>query len=71
VPQMPTGMEKDEESEHHLQRALSALQVFGGGTSSGDYAIPTPNVEIDNAMYERIYNIEYQRPKQYIRIQRK
>ena len=44
VPQMPTGMEKDEEAEHHLQRALSALQAFGGTSTSSEYAIPTPKV---------------------------
>jgi enhancer of polycomb-like protein len=70
VPQMPTGMEKDEEAEHHLQRALSALQAFGAtSTSSQEYAIPTPKVEIDNKMYEKIYNIECPKQKQYIRIQ--
>lgn len=68
VPLMPTGMEKDEEAEHHLQRALSALQAFGA-TSSNEYAIPTPKVEIDNKMYERIYNVECPKQKTYIRIQ--
>lgn len=70
VPQMPTGMEKDEEAEHHLQRALSALQAFGAnGSSTNEYAIPTPKVEIDNKVYESIYNIECPKQKQYIRIQ--
>ncbi|CAF0712238.1 unnamed protein product, partial [Brachionus calyciflorus] len=68
VPQMPTGMEKDEEAEHHLQRALSALQVYGT-TTSNEYAIPTPNVEVDIQMCERIYNVECPKQKQYIRIQ--
>lgn len=70
VPQMPTGMEKEEETEHHLQRILSAQQAFGA-TSANEYAIPTPKVEIDNKMYERIYNVECPKHKQYIRIQRK
>ena len=70
VPQMPTGMEKDEEAEHHLQRALSALQAFGA-TSTNEYAIPTPKVEIDIKIVESIYNIECPKPKTYIRIQRK
>lgn len=70
VPQMPTGMEKDEEAEHHLQRALSALQAFGA-TSATDYAIPTPKVAIDDKLYASIYNVDYSKPKQYIRIQRK
>lgn len=68
VPQMPTGMEKEEETEHHLQRILSAQQAFGA-TSANEYAIPTPKVEIDNKMYERIYNVECPKHKQYIRIQ--
>ena len=74
VPQMPTGMEKDEECEHHLQRALSALQVFGAcaATSNNEYAIPTPKVDlIDNKQYERIYATQFTKFKQYIRIQRK
>ena len=54
--------------EHHLQRALSALQAFGA-TSTNDYAIPTPKVEIDNIKYNSIYNIECPKNKQYIRIQ--
>jgi enhancer of polycomb-like protein len=68
VPQMPTGMEKEEEAEHHLQRALSAQQVFG--ISSTEYAIPTPKVEIDNKKYDKIYNAECPKSKSYIRIQR-
>lgn len=74
VPQMPTGMEKDEECEHHLQRALSALQAFGAvaTTSSSEYAIPTPKVDaIDDKVYENIYSIQLPKLlKQYIRIQR-
>ena len=69
VPQMPTGMEKDEESEHHLQRALSALQAFGA-TSSNEYAIPTPKVDVDTKFCDKIYCVDFPRPKQYIRIQR-
>jgi enhancer of polycomb-like protein len=72
VPQMPTGMEKDEEAEHHLQRALSAFQVFGvQSTSTNEYAIPTPMVETDEKLYNRIYNNDCVKFKQYIRIQRK
>jgi len=56
--------------EHHLQRALSALQAFGAnGSSTNEYAIPTPKVEIDNKMYESIYNVECPKQKTYIRIQ--
>jgi hypothetical protein len=53
-----------------LQRALSALQAFGAnGSSTNEYAIPTPKVEIDNKMYESIYNVECPKQKTYIRIQ--
>ncbi len=69
VPQMPSGMEKEEETEHHLQRALSAQQAFGT-SSTAEYAIPTPKVEIDIKKYEKIYNIECPKHKTYIRIQR-
>ena len=53
-----------------MQRALSALQAFGAnGSSTNEYAIPTPKVEIDNKMYESIYNVECPKQKTYIRIQ--
>lgn len=59
VPQMPTGMEKDEECEHHLQRAIVTGTV-----------IPTPEVnELDNLnLYHRTYPGGYQMPKQLIRM---
>jgi hypothetical protein len=62
-------MEKDEEAEHHLQRALSAFQAFGV-TSTNEYAIPTPMVETNEELYNRIYNNDCVKFKQYIRIQR-
>ena len=51
-----------------MQRALSALQAFGD-KSSNDYSIPTPKVNIDNKMYERIYNVECPKQRAYIRLQ--
>ncbi|XP_014666102.1 PREDICTED: enhancer of polycomb homolog 1-like [Priapulus caudatus] len=66
VPQMPTGMEKEEESEHHLQRAMSAQQVYG---ETGRLIIPTPDVYEDIACYECLYESNYKPAKQLIHIQ--
>lgn len=69
VPQMPTGMEKEEEAEHHLQRALSAQQVFGS-SSAQEYAIPTPKVKpVDADKYDRIYAADCPKYMTYIRLQ--
>lgn len=59
VPQMPTGMEKDEECEHHLQRA-----IFSGTV------IPTPEVtQIEDLdMYRRTYPAGSHMPKQMVRM---
>ncbi|XP_033232211.1 enhancer of polycomb homolog 1 isoform X2 [Belonocnema kinseyi] len=60
VPQMPSGMEKEEECEHHLQRAMSKGLI-----------IPTPEVtslENDEA-YDKIYPADYKLPRQLIHMQ--
>ncbi|CAH0716884.1 unnamed protein product, partial [Brenthis ino] len=61
VPQMPSGMEKEEESEHHLQRAISGTGLI----------IPTPEVSevTDVDFYERCYPPDYKMPKQHIHMQ--
>lgn len=61
VPQMPSGMEKEEESEHHLQRAISGTGLI----------IPTPEVcqVSDLDFYERCYPPDYKMPKQHIHMQ--
>ncbi|KAG5678277.1 hypothetical protein PVAND_007966 [Polypedilum vanderplanki] len=60
VPQMPSGMEKEEESEHHLQRAIIAGLI-----------IPTPDVSCikDDACYEKIYPADFKLPRQLIHVQ--
>uniref|UniRef100_A0A336K437 Enhancer of polycomb-like protein n=1 Tax=Culicoides sonorensis TaxID=179676 RepID=A0A336K437_CULSO len=60
VPQMPSGMEKEEESEHHLQRAICAGLL-----------IPTPEVSNvdDEDFYNRVYPDNYKMPKQLIHMQ--
>ncbi|KAM4558852.1 enhancer of polycomb homolog 2 [Odontesthes bonariensis] len=67
VPQMPTGMEKEEESEHHLQRAISAQQVFR--EKKENMVIPVPEAETNNIYYDRLYREEFRVPKQLIHIQ--
>ncbi|XP_060872473.1 enhancer of polycomb homolog 1-like isoform X1 [Metopolophium dirhodum] len=61
VPQMPSGMEKEEESEHHLQRAMVAGSV-----------IPTPEVAklINNDLkwHDQTYPPDCHPPKQLIHI---
>ncbi|XP_059503440.1 enhancer of polycomb homolog 2 isoform X1 [Stegostoma tigrinum] len=67
VPQMPTGMEKEEESEHHLQRAISAQQVFR--EKRENMVIPVPEAESNVSYYDRLYRGEFKVPKQLIHIQ--
>uniref|UniRef100_A0A8C7LRX4 Enhancer of polycomb homolog n=1 Tax=Oncorhynchus kisutch TaxID=8019 RepID=A0A8C7LRX4_ONCKI len=66
VPQMPTGMEKEEESEHHLQRAMSAQSVYG---EKHNMVIPVPEADGNIAYYESLYPGEFKMPKQLIHIQ--
>ncbi|XP_071943579.1 enhancer of polycomb homolog 1-like [Antedon mediterranea] len=67
VPQMPSGMEKEEESEHHLQRAISAQQVYG---SANHLVIPTPDCKfINKENYEQVYDGTFKQPRQYIHVQ--
>nr|XP_057916343.1 enhancer of polycomb homolog 1-like isoform X1 [Doryrhamphus excisus] len=67
VPQMPTGMEKEEESEHHLQRAISAQQVYG--EKRDNMVIPVPEAECNITHYESLYPGDFNMPKQLIHIQ--
>lgn len=60
VPQMPSGMEKEEECEHHLQRAICAGLI-----------IPTPEVSDmpDPEIYDKLYPSNYKCPRQLIHMQ--
>jgi len=66
VPQMPTGMEKEEESEHHLQRAISAQQIYGG---SQRLIIPTPDAILYDSDYKQLKRKNVHMPKQLIHVQ--
>ena len=54
--------------EHHLQRALSAQQVYGTAES---LVIPIPDVEDTAERYEVFYKDDFKQPKQYIHLQGK
>ncbi|CAH0550063.1 unnamed protein product [Brassicogethes aeneus] len=60
VPQMPSGMQKEEECEHHLQRAICAGLI-----------IPTPEVsDLPNSeFYDDVYPASYKQPRQLIHMQ--
>nr|XP_023019140.1 enhancer of polycomb homolog 1 [Leptinotarsa decemlineata] len=60
VPQMPSGMQKEEECEHHLQRAIVAGLI-----------IPTPEVsDIPcKEFYDKVYPANYKQPRQLIHMQ--
>ncbi|XP_017776540.1 PREDICTED: enhancer of polycomb homolog 1 isoform X2 [Nicrophorus vespilloides] len=60
VPQMPSGMEKEEECEHHLQRAICAGLI-----------IPTPEVSDipQQEVYDKLYPANYKQPRQLIHMQ--
>ena len=56
--------------EHHLQRALSAQQVYGTAEA---LVIPIPDIDQVTSTYKRLYEPEggYKPPRQYIHVQRK
>ncbi|CAI8036158.1 Enhancer of polycomb homolog 2 [Geodia barretti] len=65
VPQMPTGMEKEEETERHLQEVILAQQT----NCRRDVFIPTPEVATDDVShYEQVYSVLQHRQSPYIRV---
>ncbi|PAA62068.1 hypothetical protein BOX15_Mlig003081g2 [Macrostomum lignano] len=71
VPLLPSGMEKDEETEHHLQEALFAQQQF---KSTDLHAIPIPEIDENANKFKSLYHAlcregTFRMPKQYIRVQ--
>ncbi|CAG05437.1 unnamed protein product [Tetraodon nigroviridis] len=53
--------------EHHLQRAISAQQVYG--EKRENMVIPVPEAESNITYYESLYPGEFKMPKQLIHIQ--
>lgn len=71
VAQMPTGMEKEEEMESHLQDAILAQQASTSGIRVDNHVIPTPKVFIvESNRYDETYPSQPPPPKnQYIKVQ--
>jgi len=55
--------------EHHLQRALSAQQVYGTAEA---LVIPVPDINDVGERYQNLYQLpkEYKPPRQYVHVQR-
>jgi len=69
VTALPTGMEKEEETEKHLQDILEA-QTKGLVRRVAELVIPTPEVtEEHTAEYEAMYGAAFKQPRQYIHVQ--
>ena len=75
VPAMPSGMEKEEESEKHLQDILDAQSRNRDDPNYTPAPIPVPEydifVEEDNLddIYQSLYKNEYKPPRAYIHVQ--
>ena len=72
VPAMPSGMEKEEESEKHLQDFLDAQSRNRDDPNYTPAPIPVPEVLIEDNLadiYKKLYKSEYKPPRAYIHVQ--
>ena len=76
VPAMPSGMEKEEESEKHLQDILDAQSRNRDDPNYTPAPIPVPEVNLVNEVednlddiYQSLYLNEYKPPRAYIHVQ--
>ncbi|KAJ1646141.1 Enhancer of polycomb-like protein 1 [Coemansia erecta] len=68
VDAIETGVEKDEEAEHHLQAAISAtLAAASGSAPAKSVYIPTPDASQVTAEYEALYKQKFTCPRGLIR----
>ncbi|KAI8071471.1 enhancer of polycomb-like-domain-containing protein [Gongronella butleri] len=69
VPQVETGVEKEEEEEHDLQAAISAAQAAVTTGAKVETYIPTPDASnrIDNKVFHHLYKKKYKEPSTLIR----
>ncbi|KAI7887922.1 enhancer of polycomb-like-domain-containing protein [Mucor mucedo] len=69
VPQIETGVEKEEEEEHDLQAAMSAAQAAVTTGASVENYIPTPDASrlIPTEEYVSLYKKKYKEPSTLIR----
>jgi len=68
VPALPTGMEKEEETEKHLQDILEA-QTKGLVKKVAELVIPTPEVTEEQANHDSLYVGTFKQSRQYIHVQ--
>ena len=69
VPALPTGMEKDEETEKHLPAILEA-QTKGLVKKVAQLVIPTPEViEEVESLFDSLYKGAFKQSRQYIHVQ--
>ncbi|KAI9295937.1 hypothetical protein K502DRAFT_341319 [Neoconidiobolus thromboides FSU 785] len=65
--QIETGVEKEEEEEHHLQAAIKSAQAaYTGGHVASNY-IPTPDASKLVDDYSVFYQPDFQQPQEYIK----
>ncbi|CAO3692484.1 unnamed protein product [Rhizopus stolonifer] len=69
VPQIETGVEKEEEEEHDLQAAISAAQAAVTTGVSIEKYIPTPDASrsISNDKYSTLYKRSFKEPSTLIK----
>ncbi|GAM86716.1 hypothetical protein ANO11243_047350 [Dothideomycetidae sp. 11243] len=67
VPRVETGVEKAEETEHHLQAVISASAAASLGGKIAQIYIPTPEVKSSDIKYDELYPKRFSEPTTYIR----
>uniref|UniRef100_A0A5K3ERW4 Enhancer of polycomb-like protein n=1 Tax=Mesocestoides corti TaxID=53468 RepID=A0A5K3ERW4_MESCO len=64
TPTVPSGMEREEENEHHFLEVLQALQL----QKNTDVSIPVPEIIDKSEAYEKVYSANFSLPKNLIHI---
>ncbi|KAF9969175.1 Enhancer of polycomb-like protein 1 [Actinomortierella ambigua] len=67
IPQAETGVDKEEESEHHLQAAISASQLSTTTGEAKALYIPTPDASRKIENYKDLYTRVFTAPSTLIR----
>ncbi|KAF9912123.1 Enhancer of polycomb-like protein 1 [Lobosporangium transversale] len=67
IPQTETGVDKEEEAEHHLQAAISASNLLTTTGEAKSLYIPTPDASRKIENYRDFYNRPFSEPSTLIR----
>ncbi|KAF4547944.1 Enhancer of polycomb-like protein [Elsinoe fawcettii] len=67
IPKLETGVEKSEETEHHLQAVITASAAASLGGKAAQVYIPTPEVKSSHMKYDELYPPRFSSPTTYIR----